>query len=357
MNVANLPPIKVHVLFESSNGAEPHGCSLIRLLLPLTHPSVANDIILTFDSKIPDVPVDVVIIERLWVHEFNYLQLLETLASLKSQGTTIIYETDDDLLEVNTRVGDRPWPSIDQKNIIRLFARESHGVIVSTENLALSFNTLNQVIKVVPNALDERLFTRQKTLPTKEKIKFGYMGTFTHLEDLIYIAPAIKSALRKHIGNVEFEIVGIGDENTIRSIFGDLPVTIKRVPEKEVAYDKFCAWMSRNIDWDFGIAPLLESNFSKSKSDIKFLDYGLMGIPGIFSEVPAYQNTVEHEKTGLICKNTVSAWEEALTRLISSNDLRTTLADGAYTYTMNYRTLTHRAKDFVSAIQAIRSTH
>lgn len=349
-----LSTIKVHVLYESSNGAEPHGCSVIRLLRPLSHPSVAEQIELTYGTKIPEHLVDVVIIERLWVHQFNTIELLQQLNSLKLRGIKIIYETDDDLLNVNSRIGDREWPTLDQKNIIRLLAREADGIIVSTKNLAKTFTTLNQNIHIIENSLDETLFHRKADAKTNKKIKFGYMGTFTHLEDLIFVSAAIKNALVKFESNVEFEIVGIGDEDTIRKIFGDAPVSIKRVPEKDVPYEKFCHWMSENLRWDFGIAPLLKSKFSDSKSDIKFLDYSLVGIPGVYSNVPAYKDTVQDNVNGLLCDNSVDHWTAQIEKMITSQELRTQLADAAFEYTIKHRTLNINAKDFANTIRSIQ---
>jgi glycosyltransferase involved in cell wall biosynthesis len=351
-----LSPVRVHVLYESSNGAEPHGCSVIRLLRPLSHPSVSNQIELSYGTKIPDQLVDVVIIERLWVHQFNTIELLQQLRSLKTRGIKIIYETDDDLLNVHTRVGDREWPTLDQKNIIRLLAREADGIIVSTKNLAKTFSTLNDNIHIIENSLDETLFHRKFEATANKKIKFGYMGTFTHLEDLIFVSAAIKNALVKFESNVEFEIVGIGDEHTIREIFGDIPVSIKRVPDKDVTYDKFCYWMSENLDWSFGIAPLLKSRFSDSKSDIKFLDYSLVGIPGIYSNVPAYADTVQDNVTGLICDNSVDQWTAQIEKMITSKDLRAQLAEAAFEYTIKHRTLNINAEFFAQTIRTIYHT-
>lgn len=350
-----LPPLRVHVLYESSNGAEPHGCSVIRLLRPLSHPSVSEQIELSYGTKIPEHLVDVVIIERLWVHQFNTIELLLQLKSLKSRGIKIIYETDDDLLNVNSRIGDREWPTLGQKNIIRLLARESDGIIVSTKNLKNTFSTLNSNIHVIENSLDETLFHRKSETTLNQKIKFGYMGTFTHLEDLIFVSAAIKSALTKFQSNVEFEIVGIGDEHTIRKIFGEAPVSIKRVPERDVPYEKFCRWMSENLQWDFGIAPLLKSVFSDSKSDIKFLDYSLIGIPGIYSNVPAYADTVQDNVTGILCDNSVEQWTVQIERMITSKGLRIQLADAAYEYTKEHRTLNSNAVLFLQAILAIKN--
>lgn len=348
--------LKVHVLFESSADGKPHGCSLIRLLRPFAHPSVADSLELTYSTELPAFRPDVVIIERLWVHRMDTLSLLNCIHSLKSQGTTIIYETDDDLLHVHARVGDREWPTADQRNHLRLLAREADGIIVSTEPLAETLRPLNSCVHVVPNALDEQLFPAARTLSSRSgSLKFGYMGTFTHLEDLAYIANPIKSLLHDRPGSLEFEIVGIGDVRAIQNVFKNTPVSIKKVPADCVEYTQFCGWMQRNLDWNFGIAPLLESKFSNSKSDIKYLDYSILGIPSIYSDVPAYNNTVKHNHTGLLSANDNESWKLNLKRMIEQPELRMELAKQAEEEVRSQRTLATQAHRFLDAVATIRN--
>ncbi len=348
-----LSKLRVHVLYDSSNGAQPHGCSMIRLLRPLAHPSIRESVTLSYSTKIPQHVVDVVIIERLWGHFYSTVELLDQLSLLRKRNIKIIYETDDDLLTAHGLVGDREWPTYHQKNILRLLAREADGIITSTFNLAKALSPLNENTHVFENALDESLFHRRANPAVRKKIKFGYMGTYTHLNDLIFASAAIKGVLHKFKNSVEFEIVGVGEEETISDIFGLACVTIKRVPEEDVPYEKFCAWMSENLNWDFGIAPLLQSTFSDSKSDIKFLDYSIIGIPGIYSNVPAYAKTVEHEVTGLLSDNKVESWSQSLERMITSQHLRATLANGAYDHVHANKVLQHKAIDLLKIIRAV----
>lgn len=344
--------MKVHVLYQSPNGCEPYGCSIIRLLRPLSHPSISRFVKLSYSNKIPADYVDVLIIERVWEHSFSTPQLLNMLTALKLRGTKIIYEADDDLLHVNSRPGDAQWPSCLEKNMIRLLAREADGVVVSTSNLAKVFSQFNSNIYIFENALDESLFERVIKI-NRSVTRFGYVGTFTHLQDLAFISPAIKKALHRHQGNVEFEVVGIGDEKVIHDMFDGLPVTVRRVPKTSVSYEKFCSWMSRNIHWDFGIAPLIASVFSDSKSDIKFLDYSILGIPGIYSDVPAYASTVAHGLTGLICKNNEEDWTYSLEAMINSESLRGSLADAAFKYVHTNRTLKSKAVELLNILHLV----
>jgi len=350
-------PLRVHVLYESSAGGLPHGCSVIRLLRPLSHPSIQADLSLTQGLNLPDQAVDVLIIERLWDHSCDWQRHLAMLQTIREQGTRIIYEIDDDLLGVNSEVGDRDWPTTLQKMWLRQMVRFSDGVIVSTQKLADRLAALNPHTQIVENALDERLFEKSREINWKESdgdVVFGYMGTFTHLDDLISIIQPLRSVLARYRDRVRFEIVGIGDSAVLKAAFSGLPVSFLSVPPQSVLYENFTAWMQENIRWDFGIAPLIDSIFTRSKSDIKFLDYGVQGIPGIFSDVPAYNTTVKHLVNGILANDT-HTWEMWLENLILDGQLRSGLAKQAHGDIWGGRMLKTAATNWLDALNKLVS--
>src|SRR3546814_14721972 len=54
----------------------------------------------------------------------------------------------------------------------------------------------------------------------------------------------------------------------------------------------------RSIDYAVGVAPLSDTTFNRSKSDIKFLELAALGIPTIASDVAPYRS-IRHGETGL----------------------------------------------------------
>jgi glycosyltransferase involved in cell wall biosynthesis len=347
--------LRVHVLYESSTGNLPHGCSEIRLLRPLSHPAIAGDVDLSYGLKLPEHPIDALIVERLWDHSCDWHGQREQFARLRAQGIPILYEIDDDLLTVNSEPGARDWPTEAQRMWLRQIMRFSDGIIVSTPNLAARLRELNPVVEVVPNALDDRLFGATREFPApapRDELVFGYMGTFTHVDDLISIAQPLRHALARHRGRVRFEIVGVGDTSLLSSLLGEHPVRFLHVPTESVQYEKFAGWMQANLRWDFGIAPLVDSPFSRSKSDIKFLDYAAQGIPGIFSDVPAYRSTVRHMENGLLATD-MASWSAALETLIADATARGRMARHAHQEVWRNRMLAQRAHDWLAAIRKI----
>jgi glycosyltransferase involved in cell wall biosynthesis len=217
---------------------------------------------------------------------------------------------------------------------------------------------INDSIDVLPNALDEQLFTRDSEIQfpadsNSRKIIIGYMGTFTHDSDLMMILQSLRSILRKYQEKVELQMVGgITGQAFIQSLQG-LPVRVLHVPTNDVAYPNFVMWMKKNLNWDLAIAPLENNYFNRSKSDIKFLDYSALGIPGIYSRVPAYLNTIRHMDTGLLVHNSPEAWVEALDLLLADEPLRRHLAQNAQEYVFSKRMLQDCAINWQDTIQTI----
>lgn len=92
----------------------------------------------------------------------------------------------------------------------------------------------------------------------------------------------------------------------------------------------------------FAIVPLSgaededELRFNECKSQIKFIDYGGMGIPAIYSRTPVYEKFVDNEVTGLIVENEARAWMDAMMRLNGDRGLRTKIKKNAYEHVLQH---------------------
>ncbi len=307
-----------------------------------------------------DRAVDLVIVERNWISRLGYPGLRELFCTLTGRNIPFLYATDDDLLRKPVDFFDVDGSlAMHAKPLIRWLAREAVGILVSTNPLANALAGLNRNIAVVPNALDERLFaarrSRPTALPTGQPLVFGYMGTFTHLDDLLPVAQAIRRILHTANGKLVFEIVGVGDQQLLKRMFHELPVVFRIVPKEAVPYEAFVDWMQTNLHWDFAIAPLVDTRFNRSKSDIKYLDYAALGIPGLFSAVTPYEATVRHRDNGLLVGNSAHEWESALRTMTNDAPLRERIAGIAHDEVWSQRMLEQRATDWLLAIRMLLS--
>src|SRR3546814_8283247 len=77
-----------------------------------------------------------------------------------------------------------------------------------------------------------------------------------------------------------------------------------KLPRDQCAFTKWVPTPEeffRSIDYAVGVAPLSDTTFNRSKSDIKFLELAALGIPTIASDVAPYRS-IRHGETGLLVK-------------------------------------------------------
>lgn len=347
--------LKVHVLFEHSPDLRPHGCSHIRLLRPLTHPANTGAFILSYGTRY--TRADVVIVERLWRSDISLKLAEDLIKQIRKDKACLIYTIDDNLLDLKPEEPIRQGFKTEQLMAIRYFAREADGIIVSTNCLKERLTRFNKKIVVVPNALDERLIgntvvsQNSATVNNGHKV-IGYMGSYTHDADLMMILQALREILRKNIGTLEMQFIrGIADQATMQA-FNSLPIKVLEVGNNG-EYPDFMPWMSKTVKWDLALAPLEDNPFTRCKSDIKFLDYSILGIPGIYSKVLPYEESVRHLETGYLASNNTGGWVEAFECLLNDDTLRQKLAKQAQEYVLSTRTLKHCAKNWQDAIVSI----
>jgi hypothetical protein len=88
--------------------------------------------------------------------------------------------------------------------------------------------------------------------------------------------------------------------------------------------------------YTFAIAPLggaEDSNsfeFNSCKTCIKYIDYGALGIPGIYSATPVYEAAVKNLNTGLIVANDYESWLGGMQRMLDDKVLRHQIRRNAY---------------------------
>jgi glycosyltransferase involved in cell wall biosynthesis len=312
---------------------------------------------------------DVVIVERIWHTELSLARAQELTREVRRYGACLIYTIDDQLfaLPESIAAGIKSLGGFvfteELLGAMRYLTQAADGVIVSTARLRETLLPLNDNIEVVPNALDERLWEfvtehRAQAAPRNgaQKMVLGYMATRTHDADLKMILPALRAILEEYRGRLELELIGgVAGDDTLAALAG-LPVT-SLFPEIDREYMPFVRWLKQHARWDLAIAPLEDVLFTRCKSDIKFLDYGMLGLAGIYSRVPVYAETVRHLETGYLAENHVDAWYAALKQLLDDDILRRRLGENARVYVEEHRTLQHCAPQWRDAILKIFAKH
>jgi glycosyltransferase involved in cell wall biosynthesis len=152
--------------------------------------------------------------------------------------------------------------------------------------------------------------------------------------------------LRSGFGlDVELSVIGGEPPSSGNDWYRRVPIPTGCSP-----YPRFVEWLrSEGGRWDAAVGPLLDTPFNASKSDLKFLEYSALGLPGVYSDVPAF-STVEDGVSGLLAANTVESWASALARLCGDVALQGRLREAAQNYVFTERCIAHTAGDYLDLL-------
>jgi glycosyltransferase involved in cell wall biosynthesis len=157
-----------------------------------------------------------------------------------------------------------------------------------------------------------------KRAPDSHFVVGYYSGTLTHQADLKTASKGIARFLQKHPEAI-FRIVGMVDLSEFPE-FERLPNVLK------VGLMPYADMIRDMAGCDVVIAPLQVGDaFCESKSELKFFDAALVGVPVIASPTTAFKGTVESEVNGVLAQDH-DEWCNALERLRASATYRSELA-------------------------------
>lgn len=310
----------------------PAGSGYVRVVLPYQTVAELSNWEVCHTNTLPQPGSGQVMLIQREAIGHSLADLQQWLPVWKAAGGKLLYEIDDDLLDgggLRTRHYSGNVDATVAK--VRYLAIHADMVHVSTLPLAERLKPYNKHIRVIPNALDADLWRlsiprvhnqRAFCRSPDGRIRIGYIGTPTHDEDLDLITKAMCSIEAKYGSAVEVEVIG-GFQNRT-------PTFGKRVGlPKENCYPQFVRWLHDRVHWDIGIIPLAETDFNKSKSYLKFLEYAALNMAIVVSDVPTYSPIARHEENCLIATNNSDDWVRQLSRLIDDKSLRDQLSIAA----------------------------
>ena len=235
-------------------------------------------------------------------------RMLERLAG----RTRLVYELDDDMLNAESSglphlVNERARESI--KRCLRM----CDMVTTTNEHLAETVRPYNDNIVVLPNHVKAGLLDMVR--PQRDRVTIGWAGGTSHLWDMMDIAAPLTQVLDDN-PDVDMHFMG----------FDASPVVGRQ-----------CRWSMwepdvgdyyKGVDFDIAIAPSADKLFNRSKTWIRALEMGALGIPIVAQNRLPYSDYVIDGKTGFLV-DTEAEWREALQALIADPDLRAEMGAAA----------------------------
>lgn len=207
--------------------------------------------------------------------------------------------------------------------------RNSDAMMVTTPHLGETYSTINDNIYVIENSLDfkgDRKFVGWDKVSVRRHpgTRIGWIGGRAHFNDLMMVAPVLRKVLEKH-PDVTLCLVNSAIKSSCEALGKPYPFEgLKNVhyADRSVPINRYAKFMS-SFGFDIGLAPLVDCNFNRSKSNLRWLEYSGLSLPTIATDVGHFSVTVRDGVDGLLVKqNDLSSWEEKIELLLADRNYR-----------------------------------
>lgn len=262
----------------------------------------------SYDGSMPaDVAlgnVDVVIAQRVVLEGPT-----EWIQKTVRRGTTkVVLEFDDDLWNIE---GSNPiahsFFNLEMQERAKRNLAVADAVTTTTDHLANRLSEYTSApIEVIPNHVSSWLIDHEPRRAA-DVLTVGWAGSATHLGDWAELSGELRRFLVRNDG-VELHTMG-------HDLANKWPKVRHSWWANEI--DDYL----RLIDFHVGLAPLRPSLFNKSKSALKAMEYGALGIPVIASNCGPYADYVQHGETGFLVDRP-HEWSIYLRQLLRDDALR-----------------------------------
>jgi glycosyltransferase involved in cell wall biosynthesis len=249
------------------------------------------------------------------------VDLRPAIAARRRRGQVTVFEMNDDVAHLHPA---NPYAVFyaDPYEVTKLkqLLATCDAVQFSTEELQRIYGRYARRSAVFMNQMPAR---RHPPRRRGKNLVVGWGGSAGHLPDLAWAAPALCHWINQR-HDVELHIMA---DPRLFDLFQSLPAAKKRhVPVGDInAYYDFVAGI------DIGIAPLQDTGFNRSRSDVKFLEFALHGAVPVVQDLAPYRATVRDSKTGVLFGDPDSLIA-ALDHLAASPETRAAIADNAGAY-------------------------
>lgn len=218
----------------------------------------------------------------------------------------LIYELDDLITNLPVESAHKGNIPKDIAKRLRRGLELCDRFIVSTEPLKEAYRDLIDDIRVVPNRIDREKWEHlQPQRRTGKKPRVGWAGGISHGGDLALVIDLVKETAQE----VDWVFFGM-----VREEFRPYLAETHAGVDTPLYPAKLAS-----LNLDLAIAPIAENHFNDCKSNLKLLEYGILGYPVIASDFGPYRRSRDFPGVTLV-KNRHKDWLEAVRSHIADLD-------------------------------------
>lgn len=221
---------------------------------------------------------------------------------------------------------------------LKAVIRMADHVIAGNEFLRDYAASFNKEVTVLPTPIDTEIYKPAINRRRGGKVVIGWIGTHTTSEYLKGLKNVFKFILDKY-KDVEIRIVSGSSGNFLGSGF-----IYKRWSLGEGVNDLH--------EFDIGIMPMPDSDWTKGKCAFKIIQYMAVGIPSVASQVGMNNEVITDGLNGFLAA-TDKEWCERLSALIESPSLREEMGRKGRAMVEKKYSLKVNAPKFLSVLEKV----
>ncbi|MFH1624855.1 MAG: hypothetical protein ABID54_06835 [Pseudomonadota bacterium] len=219
--------------------------------------------------------------------------ILPLITARRTAGRLTVYEIGDDFNAIE------PWNPVyfffrneENRDLVCHLAGRCHALQVPGSELERLYHHLNDACAVFPNQMLH--VPPERSFKGEAGIVVGWGGSHGHLKDVADIA----EPLANWVMSQPNAVLHLMCSEPIWSLFSRLPAAKKRrmLPGSVEDYYQFLSTI------DIGLAPLKDTAYNRSRSDVKFLEYAISGVIPVVADQEPYRTTVTKNETGFVFK-------------------------------------------------------
>lgn len=274
------------------------------------------------------------------------------LTKARELNIPVVYDVDDYMFNPSLvdqgQVDAIRYLQIDKAEIRKFYAdirsaiRQADFAIAPTLYLSGKLDDITKTTHLVPNTYSADVYTLsrfcafQKQFSSNGSFRIGYLGgSVTHQKDFSFSAAALAKILHafQHVRLVLYR-----DANSQRPFLdlNEFPELLKYEHQIEMRDSVKIEDLPLEISrLDLNIAPLELNDYCHSKSELKYFEAAICGVPTIASPTETYKSCIKNGYNGFLAE-TEADWLEAIKLLIMNPSIRRTVATAALKHASIY---------------------
>ncbi len=214
-----------------------------------------------------------------------------------------VYDFDDAIFAASaSRLSQRIWS---EKKVWDRCLEAADVVIAGSEFLAEAASGVRHDVVMIPSCVEPESYVRKSDYEIEGHPRAVWIGSPSTEQFIVNIADDLLLLHRKY--GLRLKLISSGNRS-----LGAIDAIVDRVDWSPYSFTHEVA------DADFGLMPLLDTEFERGKCAYKLLQYGASGLPSLGSPVGANVQALARLQ-GVSVAASRHAWVDALTSLIEAS--------------------------------------